>query len=294
MRSGAAGVSAVGVAGASWAGSRVVGFVGPVSGAGKTTAAVMSAHAAAGQLAGPVTVVDLDPDPGLLRARLTAVPSPPAVLELVNALPGPFGVGSVNELLAHVGPAGQIRVAHKDGAPAADVRDLSVMQWSAVLDRLAGVAPLVLADGGVSLVSPAAEALWDRADHLVIAVRADVAEIALTCQLLSNRRQTHLHLLAGASVVMVMEDRPSALVRQGIRWFESNCACVVPVRWDRVLSGSGRIDVGRVAPSSRAAYGQITTHFIEVFSAAAAASESESAAGNLATGPVPVVGPAAP
>lgn len=94
---------------------------------------------------------------------------------------------------------------HKDGLRSVDVQQVPAAKWYELLETLSYYGQLVLADGGLSPVSPAAVGTLARADHVLLAVEADAVVIQKTLEAVNEVMAGDPDmqaLLLGATVVV--------------------------------------------------------------------------------------------
>lgn len=250
------------------AGPRVVAGIGPKGGSGKTTALVAASYLLSQVVTGDLILVDVNPDKSSVRERLVRAGQRGTLLELIAAL------GTLHyptQLARFQVPINRVKLIHKDGLRSADVQQVSSAKWYELLETLSWYGQLVLADGGLSLVSPAATGSLARADHVVLAVEADPVVIQKTLEavneVMADDPAVH-DLLLGATVVVAYTN-PSAdldpLLQESIDYLRRVFAGVFLVPYDPAAAVSGLIPFDRLTLPAQEAYLRIALHLAECF-----------------------------
>lgn len=249
-------------------GPRVVAGIGPKGGSGKTTALVAASYLLSQVVTGDLILVDVNLDKSNVRERLVPVGQRGTLLELIGAL------GTLHyptQLARFQVPVNRVKLIHKDGLRSADVQQVSADQWYELLETLSWYGQLVLADGGLSLVSPAATGALARADHVVLAVEADPVVIQKTLEAVNEVMADDpdvQDLLLGATVVVAYTN-PTAdldpLLQASIDYLRRTFAGVFVVPYDPAAAVSGLIPFDRLTFPAQEAYLRIALHLAECF-----------------------------
>lgn len=249
-------------------GPRVVAGIGPKGGSGKTTALVVASHLLSQVVTGDLILVDVNPDKSNVRERLVRAGQRGTLLELVAAL------GTLHyptQLARFQVPINRVKLIHKDGLRSADVQQVTSAQWYELLETLSWYGQLVLADGGLSLVSPSATGSLARADHVVLAVEADPVVIQKTLEAVNEvmAGDPAVHdLLLGATVVVAYTN-PTAdldpLLEESIDYLRRIFSGVFVVPYDPAAAVSGQIPFDRLTLLAQEAYLRIALHLAECF-----------------------------
>ena len=249
-------------------GTRVVAGVGPKGGSGKTTALVAASYLLSQVVTGDLILVDVNPDKSNVRERLVRSGQRGTLLDLISAL------GTLNyptQLARFQVPVSRVKLIHKDGLRSADVQQVPATKWYELLETLSWYGQLVLADGGLSLVSPAAAGSLGRADHVVLAVEADPVVIQKTLEAVNEVMAddpTVQGLLLGATVVVAYTN-PTAdldpLLQESIDYLRRTFAGVFVVPYDPAAAVSGLIPFDRLTFPAQEAYLRIALHLAECF-----------------------------
>ena len=250
------------------AGPRVVAGIGPKGGSGKTTALVVASYLLSQVVTGDLILVDVNPDKSNVRERLVRSGHLGTLLELIGAL------GTLHyptQLARFQVPVNRVKLIHKDGLRSVDVQQVTADRWYELLETLSWYGQLVLADGGLSLVSPAATGSLARADHVMLAVEADPVVIQKTLEAVNEVMTDDpgvQELLLGATVVVAYTN-PTAdldpLLQESIDYLRRTFAGVFVVPYDPAAAVSGLIPFDRLAFPAQEAYLRITLHLAECF-----------------------------
>ena len=250
------------------AGPRVVSGIGPKGGSGKTTALVTASYLLSQVVTGDLILVDVNPDKSNVRERLVRSGQRGTLLELIGAL------GTLHfptQLARFLVAINRVKLIHKDGLRSADVQQVSACQWYELLETLSWYGQLVLADGGLSLVSPAATGSLARADHVILAVEADPVVIQKTLEAVNEvmAGDPAVHdLLLGATVVVAYTN-PTAdldpLLQESIDYLRRIFAGVFVVPYDPAAAVSGLIPFDRLTLPAQEAYLRVALHLAECF-----------------------------
>jgi len=249
-------------------GPRVVAGIGPKGGSGKTTALVAASYLLSQVVTGDLILVDVNPDKSNVRERLARAGQRGTLLELIGAL------GTLHyptQLARFQVPINRVKLIHKDGLRSVDVQRVRAARWYELLDTLSWFGQLVLADGGLSLVSPAAEGSLARADHVVLAVEADPVVIHKTLEAVNEVMAgdpTVLSLMLGATVVVAYTN-PTAeldpLLEESIEYLRRTFAGVFVVPYDPAAAVSGLVPFDRLAVATQDAYLRLALHVAQCF-----------------------------
>ena len=250
------------------AGSRVVAGIGPKGGSGKTTALVAAAYVLSQVVTGDLILVDVNPDKSNVRERLLRAGQRGTLLELIEAL------GTLyypTQLARFQVPINRVKLIHKDGLRSIAVQRIPAAKWYELLETLSWFGQLVLADGGLSLVSPAAEGSLSRADHVVLAVEADPVVIQKTLEAVNEVMAgdpTVQSLTLGATVVVAYTN-PTAeldpLLEESIEYLRRTFAGVFVVPYDAAAAVSGLVPFDRLAVATQDAYLRVALHVAQCF-----------------------------
>lgn len=249
-------------------GPRVIAGIGPKGGSGKTTAVVAASYLLSQVITGDLILIDVNPDKSNVRERLVRVGQRGTLLELISAL------GTLHyptQLARFEVPVNRVKLIHKDGLRSVDVQQVSSAKWFELLETLSWYGQLVLADGGLSLVSPAAEGSLARADHAVLAVEADPVVIQKTLEAVNEvmAGDPAVHdLLLGATVVVAYTN-PTAdldpLLQESIDYLRRIFDGVFVVPYDPAAAVSGLIPFDRLTLPAQEAYLRVALHLAECF-----------------------------
>ena len=250
------------------AGPRVVAGIGPKGGSGKTTALVVVSYLLSQVVTGDLILIDVNPDKSNVRERLVRTGHRGTLLELI------FALGTLHyptQMARFQVPVSRVKLIHKDGLRSADVQQVTSGQWYELLETLSWYGQLVLADGGLSLVSPAATGSLTRADHVVLAVEADPVVIQKTLEAVNEVMvgDPAVHdLLLGATVVVAYTN-PTAdldpLLEESIEYLRRIFSGVFVVPYDPAAAVSGLLPFDRLTLAAQEAYLRIALHLAECF-----------------------------
>ena len=249
-------------------GPRVVVGVGPKGGSGKTTTMVAASYMTAQLVTGDLILVDVNPDKSNLRERLVRAGRRGTLLDLIGAL------GSLrypSQLAQFQVPVNRVKVIHKDGLRSADVQQVSAATWYELLETLSWYGQLVLADGGLSLVSPAAQGSLARADHVTLAVEADPVVIQKTLEAVNEVMASDpaIRDLMLAATVVVTYTNPTAdlnpLLAESIEYLRRTFSGVFVVPYDPAAAVSGVVPFDHMATATTDAYLRVALHVAQCF-----------------------------
>ena len=249
-------------------GPRVIAGIGPKGGSGKTTAMVAVSYLLSHVVTGDLILTDVNPDKSNVRERLVRAGQRGTLLELVGAL-GTLHYPS--QLARFQVPVGRVKLIHKDGLRSSDVAQVSSNQWYDLLETLSWYGQLVVADGGLSLVSPAAVGTLARADHVVLCIEGDPVVLQKTLEAVNEvvaGDSSMERLMLGATVVVAYTN-PSAgmdpLLAEGIEFLQRTFAGVFVVPYDPAAAVSGLVPFDRLAIATQDVYLRIALHLAESF-----------------------------
>ncbi len=249
-------------------GPRVVAGLGPKGGSGKTTAMATVSYLLSQVVTGDLILVDVNPDKSNVRERLVRAGQRGTLLELVGAL-GTLHYPS--HLARFQVPVGRVKLIHKDGLRSSDVAQVSSSQWYDLLETLSWYGQLVLADGGLSLVSPAAVGTLARADHAVLCIEGDPVVLQKTLEAVNEvitSDPSMQGLMLGATVVVAYTN-PSAgmdpLLAEGIEFLQRTFAAVFVVPYDPAAAVSGLIPFDKLTTATQDVYLRIALHLAGSF-----------------------------
>ena len=249
-------------------GPRVVVGIGPKGGSGKTTTMTATSYLLSELTTGDLYLADNNPDKSNLRERLVRAGRRGTLLDLIGAL-GTLHYPS--QLARFVVPVHRIKLIHKDGLRSVDVQQVPASTWYELLETLSWYGQLVLADGGLSLVSPAAQGSLARADHVVLAVEADPVVVQKTLEAVNEIMTADpaiRELLLGATVVVTYTN-PTAdldpLLAESIEYLQRTFSGVFVVPYDPAAAVSGMVPFDRLATATHDAYLRVALHVAECF-----------------------------
>ena len=249
-------------------GSRVVVGLGPKGGSGKTTTMAAVSYMTAQLVTGDLMLVDVNLDKSNLRERLVRAGRQGTLLDLIGAL------GSLHypsQLAQFQVPVNRVKLIHKDGLRSADIAQVSAATWYELLETLSWYGQLVLADGGLSLVSPAAQGSLSRADHVTLAVEADPVVIQKTLEAVNEimAADPAIRDLLLAATVVVTYTNPTAdlnpLLAESIEYLRRTFSGVFVVPYDPAAAVSGVVPFERMATATTDAYLQVALHVAQCF-----------------------------
>ncbi|MCW0215303.1 MAG: MinD/ParA family protein [Pseudonocardia sp.] len=243
-------------------GSHRIAVTSIKGGVGKTTVSACLGLVLAETRGDRVIALDANPDAGTLSDRLTGE----AAVTVRSLLDNIDRTRSLTDVARYTSLAGRLQVLASEQDPAMS-EAFDREEYEQVVAVLTRFYNIVITDSGTGLVHSAMEGTLALADSLVV-VGAPTVDGASRASKTLDWLIAHGYPERVADAVVVLScDRTSAEV-DGARvreHFASRCRAVVEIPHDPHLATGGRIELDRLRPATRDAFGELAAHLADGF-----------------------------